>query len=447
MRKVHAGLASAAVIALAATAGAGSAAAEPLVHSAPNIALHTSAPPTTATCQAQIGISCYSPAQYQKAYDLAPLYAQGNNGAGRTIAIVDSFGSPTIAADLAKFDSDFGLAAPPSLQVIQPAGAVPPFDATNSDMVGWAEETTLDVEWAHAMAPGAKILLVETPTAETEGETGFPEIVKAENYVVDHNLADVITQSFGATEDTFKSKASLLSLRGAILNAAAHGITVLGSSGDDGATDAMLNGDDIYQHQVNSWPSSDPLVTSVGGTQLHLDATGNRLAPDNAWTESLDVCDCAGGGGPSHVFPRPLFQLATQTGSGAARATPDISMAAAVDGGALVYMSFGGVAAGYHIFGGTSEASPLFSGIVAIADQIARHPLGDLNLRMYALADLRLPAGIVDVTSGNNSFTAHDDDGNALFTVPGFTAGRGYDMASGLGTVDAARFAHAIAGR
>ena len=165
------------------------------------------------------------------------------------------------------------------------------------------------------------------------------------------------------------------------------------------------------------------------------------------WTESLDVCDCAGGGGPSHVFPRPVFQIATRTGAGVARATPDISMSAAVDGGVLVYLTIPGVPPGYHIFGGTSEASPLLSGVVAIAAQIARHPLGDLNPRVYALSDLRLPTGIVDVTSGDNTFTLHDDAGNTVFTVPGFSAGRGYDMASGLGTVDAARFAHAIAGR
>jgi subtilase family serine protease len=283
--------------------------------------------------------------------------------------------------------------------------------------------------------------------AETEGETGMPEIVKAENYVIDHHLADVITQSFGATEETFKSKASLLSLRSAFLNAALHGVTVLASSGDLGSTDYEANGSDIYQKQVNSWPSSDPLVTSVGGTQLHLDANGARTAPDNVWNDNPDVCDCAGGGGPSHVFPRPVFQLATRTGAGLARATPDISMSAAVDGGALVYLGFPGVGKGYHIFGGTSEASPLFSGVVAIAAQIAGHSLGDINPRMYALSDLRLPAGIVDVTAGNNTFTLHDADLNPLFTVPGFTAGPGYDMASGLGTVDAARFAHALAGR
>ena len=448
MKRVHAGLLTAAVAALAACVGATSAVAEPLV-AGPlerHVALHRSAPPTTSQCLASAGISCYSPAQFQKAYDLAPLYARGDDGSGRTIAIVDSFGSPTIAQDLAKFDSDFGLPAP-SLRIIQPAGPVPPYDPTDDTMVGWAEETTLDVEWAHAMAPGARLLLVETPVAETEGETGMPEIVKAENYVIDHHLADVITQSFGATEETFKSRASLLSLRGAFINAAAHGVTVLAGSGDTGSTDYESDGVTVYPHQVNSWPSSDPLVTSLGGTQLHLDDAGNRLAPDNAWTEALDVCACAGGGGPSHVFPRPVFQFGTDTGAGFARATPDVSMSAAVDGGVLVYLSFGGIDPGYYIFGGTSEASPLFSGVVAIGAQVAHHPLGDINLRLYALSHRQSAAGIVDVTAGDNSFTAYDDNGNPLFTVPGFAADRGYDMASGLGTVDAARFVRALAGR
>ena len=200
------------------------------------------APPTTADCQASIGINCYGPTQFETAYDLPALYRHGLAGQGRTIAIVDSFGSPTIKADLAKFDADYGLPAPPKFDIIQPAGAVPPWDPNNSDMVGWAEETSLDVEYAHAIAPGANILLVETPVAETEGVTGFPEIVKAENYVIDHNLADVISQSFGATEETFPSQQALLQLRSAFLNAARHQVTVLGASGDAGPTDYMVDG-------------------------------------------------------------------------------------------------------------------------------------------------------------------------------------------------------------
>ena len=96
--------------------------------------------------------------------------------------IVDSFGSPTIKADLAAFDKQFGYPAPPKFTVIAPAGKIPTFNLDNADMAGWAGETTLDVEYAHALAPGANILLVETPVSETEGVTGFPQIVAAEKY-------------------------------------------------------------------------------------------------------------------------------------------------------------------------------------------------------------------------------------------------------------------------
>ena len=151
-----------------------------------------------------------TPAQITAAYDLAPLRRAGVTGAGQTIVIVDSFGSPTIASDLAHFDAYFRLPAPPSFRVIQPAGTVPPFHASNSNRVGWAQETTLDVEWAHVIAPGARIVLVETPTSENEGTTGFPQIVTAEEYVLRHKLGQVISQSFAATEQTFPSKSSLL---------------------------------------------------------------------------------------------------------------------------------------------------------------------------------------------------------------------------------------------
>ncbi|MGZ6315209.1 MAG: S53 family peptidase, partial [Candidatus Limnocylindrales bacterium] len=338
------------------------------------------------------------------------------------------------------FDQTFGLPDPPSLKVIAPAGPIPAFDATNSDMVGWAEETTLDVEWSHVFAPGANILLVETPVSETEGVTGFPEIVKAENYVINHNMADVISQSFGATENTFPSKASLLNLRSAFFNASAHGVTVLGSSGDEGATDFQSNLSDLYTFRVNSWPSSDPLVTSIGGTQLTLDDAGNRLAPDVVWNDGFG----AGGGGLSSVFARPDFQDGVRKVVDGKRGTPDISMSAAVDGGVIVYYTFDPSFVGYHIFGGTSESSPEFAGIVAMADQLAHHRLGLLNNRLYDL--LHSPAsGIVDVTVGNNTFGPFTNSDGNTYTVVGFNAGKGYDLASGVGTVDAARFVPALA--
>lgn len=401
---------------------------------------HWQSPPTTADCVAQAGIPCYAPFQLQQAYDLKPLYARGLTGRGSTIVIVDAFGSPTAKADLDRFDSDFGLPSPPSFKIIQPAGKVPAFDPTDPDMAGWAEETSLDVQWSHSIAPGANLLLVETPVTETEGVQGFPQIVMAENFVVKHHLGDVISQSFGATEDTFPSVNSLLGLRSAYINAAKHHVTVLGSSGDDGSTDAQLNGTDLFTHQVNSWPSSDPLVTSVGGTQLHLDANGNRTAPDNVWNDTaLLGSPAASGGGVSDVFARPSYQNGVRQVVQGHRGTPDISMSAAVDGGVLVRIGFNGgdgITPGYFIFGGTSEASPEFAGVVAIADQFAHHRLGLLNPRLYQLAAHHAP-GIPDITLGDNGVTFSQD--GQTFTVPGFQAGPGYDLSSGLGTVDAAK--------
>ena len=417
------------------------------------IALHVShkhwqTPPTTADCIASAGIPCYAPFQLQRAYNLKPLYAQGLTGKGRTIVIVDAFGSPTVKADLKKFDADFGLPDPPRFRIIQPAGKVPPFDPTDPDMAGWAEETSLDVQWAHSIAPGANLLLVETPISETEGVQGFPEIVRAENFVINHHLGDVISQSFGATENTFPSVQSLRRLRSAVRNAFAHHVTVLGSSGDTGATDFKLNLTDLYTHRVNSWPSSDPLVTSVGGTQLHLDAQGNRTAPDNVWNDqALFDGPAAGGGGRSHVFTRPAYQNGVRQVVHARRGTPDISMSAAVDGGVLVNIGFtggDGITPGYYIFGGTSESAPEFAGIVAIADQHAHRRLGLLNPALYRLGKRHAP-GIVDITAGNNtvSFTQHGQS----FTVPGFRAVHSYDMASGLGSVNAAKLVRELGRR
>jgi subtilase family serine protease len=420
---------------------------------APGLALQAkkqTQPRPTSSCVSTLGIRCYSPAQFATAYRLNELAAAGIDGHGQTIAIVDSFGSPTIANDLHQFDQTFGvsntygvpvdpaIAQDPKLTIIQPAGAVPAFDVNNDDMVGWAEETTLDVEWAHVMAPQAKILLVETPTSETEGTAGFPEIVKAENYVIKHHLASVITQSFGATENTFPSTKSLLNLRSAVLNAQKNHITVLGSSGDTGSTDYELNLEDLYPMQVNSWPSSDPLVTSIGGTQMNLDDSGSRVSPDVVWNDGYG----ASGGGPSHVFKRPAFQNGVKSITGTHRATPDISLNAAVDGGVWVYYTFVSPTSPYHIFGGTSAASPEFSGIVAMADQIAKRPLGVINGALYKIP---YGGGLVDVTSGNNDIGSFENSDGMTYHVPGFNALTGYDMASGLGTIDAARFVAALA--
>jgi subtilase family serine protease len=400
--------------------------------------------PTTSQCLAKIGIACYSPIQLERAYGMPSLYKKGLTGTGETIALVDSFGSPTIASDLGTFDRTFGLPAPPSFTIIHPAGAIPPYNQRNGLMVSWAEETSLDVEYAHAMAPGANILLVETPVAETIGVQGFRQIVSAENYVINHHMAAVISQSLAAAEASFPSPSALLALRSSFINAAAHDVSVLGAAGDWGETSPSDASESTYYTKPTAnWPASDPLVTAVGGTQLFLDNAGKRTMPDIVWNDgNLLGGPIAGGGGLSSVFTRPNYQDGVENVVHDARGVPDISMSAAVNGGALVYMSFPGLQAGLYIIGGTSEATPLFSGVVAIADQAAGHWLGLLNPALYTLAATHAP-GIVDVTTGNNAVSFIQN--GKTYNIRGAVAVPGYDLASGVGTVNAAKLVPELA--
>jgi subtilase family serine protease len=410
-------------------------------------------PPTTANCEQAYKVACYEPGQIRQAYDLPALYAQGIDGQGTTIVIVDSFGSPTINNDLSVFDKAFGLPAPPSFRIIQPAGKVPPYNAGNTDMVGWAGETTLDVEYAHVVAPDASIVLVETPVSETEGTHGFPQIVTAEQYVLKHHMGDVISQSFSATEETFPNAASVNGLRSAYIAAAKDKVTVLAASGDSGAADVKQNQTTYYLSRVTSWPDSDPLVTAVGGTQLHFSAQGTPTAP-TVWNDTYNKAanefadgnagpnPLASGGGLSIYFSRPSYQNGVRGVVGSRRGVPDISMSAACDGSVDTYGTFGGQAAGWTPTCGTSEATPLFAGIVALADQMAGHSLGAINPALYTLA-AEGAAGIVPVTSGNN--TVSFIQGGSKHIVHGFTAQKGYDLATGIGTVNAAFFVPELA--
>jgi subtilase family serine protease len=409
--------------------------------------------PTSEDCVSQFTEPCYVPAQMQAAYDLQPLYNRGITGRHETIVIVDSFGSPTIRSDLSHFDRTFGLPSPPSFKIIQPAGQVPRYNSRNGTEVGWAGETTLDVEWAHTIAPRANILLVETPVAESTGLDGLPQIVQAENYVINNHLGQVISQSFGAAEGTFPGAASIDGLRSAYINAQQNGVTVLAATGDEGATDDNNSGA-LYTHRVVDWPASDPLVTAVGGTQLALDDNGLRTTADVVWndgsnygllnaiTGSPDPTGIATGGGNSSVFGRPSYQNGVSRVVGDHRGIPDIAMSAACSGLVVTYNSFGGSPAGWYVSCGTSEASPLFAGIVALADQEAGHSLGLINPALYTMY-AEHARGLVDITDGNNtvSFTQH----GSMYTVKGYYAGRGYDLVSGVGTIDAALFVPELA--
>jgi subtilase family serine protease len=423
----------------------------------PQVILLKSAPSataqTTAQCRAQLQISCYNGRQIEQAYGTPQLYSQGITGAGETIVIVDAFGSPSIQSDLAAFDAGMGLPAPPSLTVIQPAGPVPPYHP-NGLRINWVVETSLDVEYSHAIAPGANIVLVETPVAETEGEHGFPQILEAENFVIKHHLGIVMSQSFGATEESFPSPQTILAQRATYRAAAAAGITVTASTGDFGAANVKRNGSDFYRSPVVGWPATDPLVTAVGGTQLHLNAAGNAGRPANAWNDTYNKSLLAAftgsttpspfstGGGDSHVFARPSWQNGVKGVVGEHRGIPDISMSGACDGAVDVFLGAPGLTPGFYLVCGTSEASPEFAGIVALTAQAAGHPLGVINPALYKMSAAG-DAGIVDVTKGDNTVSFMQD--GAMHTVHGFDAGTGYDKATGIGTLWAPDFVPELA--
>jgi subtilase family serine protease len=268
--------------------------------------------------------------------------------------------------------------------------------------------------------------------------------VAAENDLINADIGDVISQSFSATEQTFTSPAQIFGLRSAYVNATAHAVTVLAAAGDAGATGPTLGGTSFYPFAVTAWPATDPLVTSVGGTQLSLDAVGRRLRPDRVWNESsLRTGPAAGGGGRSAVFGRPSYQDGVRGIVGGRRGVPDLSLSAASAGAVLTYTSFpqpGGP--GWAPVGGTSEATPLLAAIVAIADQAVGRRLGLLGPSLYALAGRHAP-GIVDVTAGDNAVRFLRR--GRVVTVRGYRARRGYDLASGLGTVDGARLVRELA--
>jgi len=425
-------------------------------------------PPTEAACYA-IGRRCFTAKAMQNSYNLPPLYALGDEGQGVTIAIIDSFGNPNMASDLANFDTQMSLphmcgepgaacgAGIPTFQHVFWNGKTqvksPPPGSNGTGLQNrdaWVVETALDVEWAHAMAPMANILNVTTNPAETQGVQGFPTMMNAEQFIVDNHQATVITQSFGAVEEGFGSTQSLLNLRHAFISAAASGVTVLASSGDGGSANSPktpVKNPSPFPFPTVNWPASDPLVTGVGGTYLCTNAeTGTTVDSTNPpatcqnhpGVREIGWIDA--GGGFSHIFAKPAYQDTLPAGStsiGSMRGVPDVAWQASSRTGTLVYAT-GISPGGWFIVGGTSCSSPQFAGLVAIADQIAGgHGLGQINPTLYKLASgSNYSTYFYDVTTGNNQ---------ADPSIPGYPATTGWDPVTGLGTPNAAMLVPALA--
>lgn len=341
----------------------------------------------------------------QDAYNVGPLLQSGNDGSGTTVATLVSFGDKNVKQYLDDYSKKHGLPAA-DVDTVEPAGPVPDCAHSSSpeDCKSWGGETDLDVAMIHTLAPKAKIRVVATPSSETQGITGFPDMMKAMDWVSEHHAANALSLSLGTPEDDFDSPQQLHDLDQHFQRAAESGVSVTASSGDEGATGKRKDGGP-WGKRVAGFPAASPFVTAVGGTQLTLDAQGRRSAPDELWSRS--------GAGVSHEYPVPAWQQAEAQLTGAqGRSFPDVSLQ--------------GVQ-------GTSQSSPLFAAVVDLASQQAGKPLGLINPALYQLGQQGI--GTVDVTKGNNSY----DD------VRGFSAGKGFDTASGWGTVDAAKFVPALA--
>lgn len=438
-------------------------------------------PPTQADC-VSVNRRCFTPASMQASYNLGPLYDAGYKGQGMTIGIIDSFGYDTVASDLKVASQQFGLPLMCGMPGVTCTNAMPTFThiyfngntqvkapppksngTGQQDRNLWALEVALDVQWAHSVAPMANIILLTTNPAETLGIQGINTMMNGEQYLIDHGMVDVITQSFGAGEETFNGVPALMNQRHAFISAAAKGVSVFASSGDGGTANT-------YKQPVKNprtipfpsviWPASDPLVTSVGGTYLCTNAvTGsgvdsvNPPAPCKNNPGVREVAWTFSGGGFSHLFAKPAYQNTLPAGStaiGSMRGVPDIAYDASATTGVLVYDTAPGdvnsglicpdgnpCSNGWYVVGGTSASSPQWAAMTAIAAQIAGHGLGLINPSLYALANgPNYGTYFYDVTTGQNQTDP---------TIAGFPATTGWDPVTGLGTPNAAQLLPALA--
>jgi subtilase family serine protease len=370
-------------------------------------------------------------------YNIGALWRQGIDGAGTTIAVLEGWHYLDIYRQVAMFDKNFGLPNP-QVQTIYPAGPLParcPRGMLRLQSYGscnaWKNELTLDVIAAHLIAPYAKIVISATPadtevTGDPASNVAMPEIMKGVEFIASHHLADVMSISDGTGETTYPAgPAEITAQNAAELTAAAAGVPVLVATGDCGVVQNLADASGQCGHtsatpDTAAWGDS-PWITAVGGSVPNLGArTGMRLGPDPVWHAGGALAE---GAGYSSVYPRPSYQdgVAASTHS-PMRSVPDITLDAQ---------------------DGTSESAPLMAGVLALATQVNKGDVGPVNTALYQVLGPRgAQAGIADVVRGNNSVTS--PDGRTVI-VRGFTAAKGFDVASGWGTINAAKFVPSLA--
>ncbi|HEV3002817.1 MAG TPA: DUF4214 domain-containing protein [Pirellulales bacterium] len=358
--------------------------------------------------QAAFAPSGYTPQQVRQAYGLGQVSegAVPLNGAGQTIAVVDAFDDPTIAGDLRQFDRAFGLADPPSFQKVElvPGGVGVTADA------GWASEASLDVEWAHAVAPGANILLVES------ADDSQQNLFSAAQWAAQQPGVSVVSMSFGSGETRDET-----SFDGEFTTPSGHeGVTFLAATGDRGGTSYPSTA------TFGLYPALSPNVVGVGATELTTDAAGNYVS---------EVATGYSGGGYSRFEPQPAYQQFAAPAA-TSRETPDVAFVGGDDGGLgiPIYDSYTfGVSTPWSGELGTSASTVGFAAVIAIADE-GRALLGEgtLDGPTQTLPFFYASQGSFhDITQGGNA---------------AFQAGPGYDLVTGLGTPIANRLVPQLAG-
>ncbi len=369
-----------------------------------------------------------APDDFATIYNLKPLYSQGFDGTGQSVMVIGQ--SAVDVADIRSFRSQFGLPDNDPEMIL--VGTDP--GKRGGDM----EEADLDLEWAGAIAPKARIIYVYSTSVTTS-------LLNA----VDQNLAPVMTLSYGGCEQNYSP-----AWRYVAQQASAQGITWMVASGDQGAAacDFTAATPQASKGATVTWPAGIPEITAVGGTrfndgggaywgQANNSSLGSALSyiPETAWNDSAERNDLSStGGGVSVWYPKPAWQSVPGVPAGNARAVPDVAFAASPDHAGYAYTSGGKPG----IVGGTSVSSPAFAGIVAVLNQyltstnvLSQPGLGNLNPMLYRLAQAS-PEAFHDVTSGDNRVPCVQGSPDCRDGLVGYPSGAGFDLATGLGSLD-----------
>ena len=398
-----------------------------------------------------------APGDFATVYNLTPLYNSGINGSGQSIAIAGATGqtgqldtstSPPLPAyiqvtDIEAFETASGL--PIKDPTIISDGYNP--QASSGD----EQESALDLEWAGAVARGATIVYVNSADAFTSA-----------TYAIDNNTAPILSLTYGLCE-TQIGLSTVNSMNALFQQANAQGITVVVAAGDVGAADCETSQAPVVA--VNGlgvdFPASSPYATGMGGTEFN-EGSGTYWSPTNGansgsalsyipemvWNDTANADNTgsfisAGGGGVSVIFAKPSWQQGAGVPNDGFRDVPDVSLDASnyhdgylmCDAGWCTNGTYRDAATDLDVIGGTSAGAPTFAGIVALINQQTHTRQGNVNPTLYSLAT-HSPSAFHDITVGNNIVPCQFGTPNCTTGTMGYSAGPGYDQASGLGTVN-----------